>query len=344
VSCLHRVRRTNFTVVPNELLSDPDLDGVAKWIVAYMLSKPDDWNFSAARIVRETREGIDAVRGAMSRAEAAGWLRRTVVHDERGRLSYDHWVRDDLSLSWPDNPTISTGGSLDSPSLDKPSSGRPSSGRPSTVKPTPKKERDSKTDSVRLREKDTTLASLAADPAESAETTSPSVRNPAAKKPRKRREPKPSPNGTLAEKFPALFAEFWSAYPRKIGKPPATAAFQKALMRTGTAAPIMAGLARHAARWAEIDEAQFVPHPATWLNRDGWDDDLAPLPKRKRSSHDDDMAVLAAMFDSPAAPRQRAANGSNGSKALTTTAREIPAVTGRSRGQSGQLPEGLTTL
>lgn len=33
MSRLRHLRRTNFTVVPNELLSDPDLDGAAKWVV-----------------------------------------------------------------------------------------------------------------------------------------------------------------------------------------------------------------------------------------------------------------------------------------------------------------------
>lgn len=179
--------------------------------------------------------------------------------------------------------------------------------------------------------------------------TSPSVRNPAAKKPGKRREPKPSSNGTLAEKSPALFADdpsaddlfdrFYALYPRAGKKPDSRKAFARALRKVDVET-IMAGLAKWLPAFA-AREVRFVPLPSSWLNAEGWNDEPEPP---KRSVGDKNRAVIAALFDSSAAPRQRAANGSNGSKALTTTAREIPAATGRSRGQSGQLPEGLTTL
>lgn len=72
------------------------------------------------------------------------------------------------------------------------------------------------------------------------------------------------------------FEEFWAAYPRKVGKDGARKAFDKARKRA-TQAEIMHGLSRHIAVWPGSggERAQFIPHPATWLNRGDWQGDAA---------------------------------------------------------------------
>ena len=69
--------------------------------------------------------------------------------------------------------------------------------------------------------------------------------------------------------FPPDFEAFWLAYPRKAGKRAAMKGWAGAVTRAGGAAAIMAGLASH--RFAA--EERFIPHPATWLNRDQWLDE-----------------------------------------------------------------------
>jgi len=67
---------------------------------------------------------------------------------------------------------------------------------------------------------------------------------------------------------PALssgFDQFWSAYPRKLAKPAAARAFGAASKRADLPT-ILAGVASY--RFS--DDAQFIPHPATWLNQDRW--------------------------------------------------------------------------
>lgn len=79
-----------------------------------------------------------------------------------------------------------------------------------------------------------------------------------------------------ADGFPA----FWAAYPRKIRKVDASKAYAKALKRAGPQA-ITAGLERHLPIW-EHTEPGFIPHAATWLNGDRWEDE--PTPSRARPS------------------------------------------------------------
>lgn len=73
-------------------------------------------------------------------------------------------------------------------------------------------------------------------------------------------------------KTPA-FAKFWSAYPKKAGKGDAERAWKR--RKCGPLLPaILHGLelAKASDQWRK-DCGQFIPHPATWINREGWLDD-----------------------------------------------------------------------
>lgn len=84
----------------------------------------------------------------------------------------------------------------------------------------------------------------------------------------------PSPPTGAHGSVTTCFSEFWSAYPRKEAKPKARAAYDRALKRIGGPDPptgILTALARAklCRQWCE----GIIPHPATWLNRDPWDDE-----------------------------------------------------------------------
>ena len=96
--------------------------------------------------------------------------------------------------------------------------------------------------------------------------------------PRKRGEPRDLPDDD------PRWLGFWSAYPRKVGKGAARKAYAKALRKT-TAETLQGGAERVAREHADrkrrprpedrgTDPLTFVPHPATWLNRESWADEL----------------------------------------------------------------------
>ena len=47
----------NFTVFENELLQNPNLSLKAKGLLAYMLSLPDDWDYSISGLATKCKEG-----------------------------------------------------------------------------------------------------------------------------------------------------------------------------------------------------------------------------------------------------------------------------------------------
>lgn len=78
---------------------------------------------------------------------------------------------------------------------------------------------------------------------------------------------------TIQDAFDAL----WNIYPRRAGKKTARIAFERAV-KAGTSPTAILEGARRLRDDPNLPEAQFIPHPSTWINREGWEDD--PLPAR----------------------------------------------------------------
>lgn len=75
------------------------------------------------------------------------------------------------------------------------------------------------------------------------------------------------------------FTAFWSAYPRKVAKPAALKAWRSAKSRPPLA-DLLTALDRHkgSEQW---QAARFIPHPATWINGQRWDDQLPTASEHK---------------------------------------------------------------
>jgi biotin operon repressor len=87
------------------------------------------------------------------------------------------------------------------------------------------------------------------------------------------------------------FEAFWELYPRRVAKRAAQTAWKSALKRADVDAVltpgelILAGLRRRVGWWAQSrTPADKIAHPATWLNRDGWFDEIEPAPVAKAAT------------------------------------------------------------
>lgn len=69
------------------------------------------------------------------------------------------------------------------------------------------------------------------------------------------------------------FDLFWKAYPKKVGKKDALKAFRK--IRGVGIEVIIQALEKlcYSDQWTK-ENGKYIPYPATWLNRGGWDDEL----------------------------------------------------------------------
>ena len=66
------------------------------------------------------------------------------------------------------------------------------------------------------------------------------------------------------------FDRFWAEYPRKVGKAKALAAWRRAKPDADRAIAAVRAWS-DSEQWRR-DHGQFIPYPATWINRGGWDD------------------------------------------------------------------------
>jgi len=88
--------------------------------------------------------------------------------------------------------------------------------------------------------------------------------------------PKPKPktkrHTSSGDDADPLFDAFWGEYPRKKGKKAAKKVWKKMTMEQKTTA--LAAIKKQKA-WGQFSgkEAEFIPHPTTWLNQGRWDDE-----------------------------------------------------------------------
>lgn len=95
------------------------------------------------------------------------------------------------------------------------------------------------------------------------------------------------------------FDAFWHAYPRKVGKQKARTKFTTAVKRAGDPNLVIAG-AQRLADDPNLPDKQYIPHPTTWLERDGWEDE--PLPPRHTPATTSGGNTLEAWLGRPAVP------------------------------------------
>lgn len=109
-------RKTNFTIISNVGLRDPDLTLKAKGLLAYMLSLPDDWIFYESELVKHSIDGKASIRSGLKELEEKGYLLKEQERSSDGKFKNVDWVLHDE----PWTGFRSTGKrSTDNPSTDK---------------------------------------------------------------------------------------------------------------------------------------------------------------------------------------------------------------------------------
>lgn len=71
-----------------------------------------------------------------------------------------------------------------------------------------------------------------------------------------------------------LFDRFWQAYPRKVSKTKALAAFRKIKVTEALLEQMLSAIQKQTAAlgWKNPDKYRFIPHPTTWLNQRRWEE------------------------------------------------------------------------
>lgn len=80
-------KKNNYTILPNEFLLDDKISDKARGVLARLLCRPDNWNLNVKHLINTGKTGQVAIRSAIKELEAAGYLEKEVVRDEKnGRI------------------------------------------------------------------------------------------------------------------------------------------------------------------------------------------------------------------------------------------------------------------
>ena len=98
------------------------------------------------------------------------------------------------------------------------------------------------------------------------------------------------------------FAEFWKAYPKKVGKKAAEKSWQKLKPDAELFERIMQAVtaAKGSDQWNR-ENGRFIPNPSTWINQGRWDDELPTAGSFQQQPHGncgkpDTMGMLAGII------------------------------------------------
>ena len=126
-----RIEKTrDYTVMSNHHLKDRTLTLKSKGLLSMMLSLPDEWNYTTRGLAAICREGVDSIGAALKELETHGYIRRTQLRDEKGKITDTEYVIYEMPQC---EPPSSPGTPL--PGTAKPYTENPDMGVPDTADP-----------------------------------------------------------------------------------------------------------------------------------------------------------------------------------------------------------------
>ncbi len=92
MSTVFRVEKTaNYTVMSNTHLKDRRLSYKSKGLLSVILSLPPDWDYTITGLSVIAADGVDSVKTAVRELEQYGYVTRTQLRDERGRMAQNEY-------------------------------------------------------------------------------------------------------------------------------------------------------------------------------------------------------------------------------------------------------------
>lgn len=74
-------RENPFVMIDHRPLNDDNLSWQAKGLLAYLLSKPDNWIVIVADLVKRATNGRDSVNSILKELEQKGYIERIKIRD-----------------------------------------------------------------------------------------------------------------------------------------------------------------------------------------------------------------------------------------------------------------------
>lgn len=87
-------KQKNYTVMSNYHLQDRSLSFKAKGLLSFMLSLPEDWDYSMKGLVAVSKENLKAIRTILNELKEHGYLEINQTRGEKGYYKYEYIIRE----------------------------------------------------------------------------------------------------------------------------------------------------------------------------------------------------------------------------------------------------------
>ena len=99
MAILRNASRGKYTVLNNGIFRDENLSAKSLGILAKMLSLPDNWEFSETGLCSIfKKDGRDSIRSGLKELEENGYLVRSRIRDDSGKLTSVEWTVSDRPM------------------------------------------------------------------------------------------------------------------------------------------------------------------------------------------------------------------------------------------------------
>ena len=85
-------KNRNYTIMSNHHLRDKLLSYKAKGLLSFMLSLPEDWDYSINGLVKVSKEGKKAIRAMLEELEENHYLIRKRIQLQNGQFDYEYHI------------------------------------------------------------------------------------------------------------------------------------------------------------------------------------------------------------------------------------------------------------
>ena len=116
-------KNSNYTVMSNYHLRDRDLSYKAKGLLSFMLSLPEDWDYSLAGLCSISKESKDGIRSILKELQEHRYLEIEKVRGEKGYFEYNYLIYEmpySINLENQQNNPDMENPYLDIPSMEIP--------------------------------------------------------------------------------------------------------------------------------------------------------------------------------------------------------------------------------
>ena len=92
MAILRKVKKTDYTIIDNNIFKNKQLTLKAKGMICTMLSLPDNWEFSEMGLTELSNDSRTGIRTTLEELTKFGYLTRKRLRDDMGKLTTTEYV------------------------------------------------------------------------------------------------------------------------------------------------------------------------------------------------------------------------------------------------------------